>query len=298
MSIQITTIICTFRRDSLLQTLQSISQITLPEGISFKVVVVDNDDQPSAKDKVLSVALPWPLEDIHAPARNISLARNAGLNSAQASNWVAYVDDDETVSPDWLKELWSVAQSQDADVVLGPALAVYPDYTPTWMVELDLHSSKPVLKASPPHTGHTCNVLFKWSGTPWQDTRFELARGLTGGEDTAFFFELSKLGAKFAIADRAEAFEVVEDRRMSFNWLARRKFRMGQSYSTVAHGTISRVKLGGLAAIKCVASFSMYCLNIGREVRRNFWLLRAIFHAGVVGGCLNLSQQKLYEAPN
>jgi succinoglycan biosynthesis protein ExoM len=57
-------------------------------------------------------------------ARNISVARNACLDAATAP-LVAFIDDDEVASPEWLVALVGTWESSNADVVLGPVQALY-----------------------------------------------------------------------------------------------------------------------------------------------------------------------------
>ena len=296
MSDRVSVVVCTFRRESVRQAIRSLDAISVPDDVELKLIVVDNDDLPSARHSVQSTECRWPLEYVHAPARNISIARNAGLDAASQSEWIAFIDDDETVSKSWLENLWETISAGNVDVVLGPALADYPPHAPDWMADIDMHSNIPVLKSKPPQTGHTCNVIFRWKGTPWSGLRFDEGRGQTGGEDTAFFFEVSRAGAVFSINESAVVYEIVDDRRLTFDWLAQRKFRMGQSYSTIASSTSSKLQLAAGSAIKCVFSRGMYVLMLPNRSKRNFWRLRSIFHAGIVAGCFSVSQQKLYQS--
>jgi glycosyltransferase involved in cell wall biosynthesis len=55
------------------------------------------------------------------------VARNACLDAATAP-LVAFIDDDQVASPEWLVALVGTLESSNADVVLGPVQAVYgPD---------------------------------------------------------------------------------------------------------------------------------------------------------------------------
>ncbi|TIX15341.1 MAG: glycosyltransferase, partial [Mesorhizobium sp.] len=75
--------VCTFRRPELADTLRSIAAMDRPAGFEIGVVVADNDDQPSAQAlvKALAQELKLPIRYRHAPARNISIARNACLDA-------------------------------------------------------------------------------------------------------------------------------------------------------------------------------------------------------------------------
>lgn len=288
-------LICTFRRPFLQETLASIAAQTVPEGISLGVIVADNDTGPSARPLVERIAaeFPFPLTYLHAPERNISVARNACLDAATAE-WVAFLDDDETAPPGWIAALWQAVQATGADAVFAPVRAVYPPGTPDWITGPDYHSNVPERRGGVVMTGHTCNALLRWVGTPWQGVRFDLGRGRSGGEDTAFFFALRRMGARFEATDGAQVFEPVTPGRLTFGWLAQRKFRMGQSYASSESSRLGQVRLALTALGKAGVCGVMALVFVGLPVKRNFWALRGCLHCGVVAGCLALPEPQAY----
>ena len=46
--------ICTYRRPEISKTLKSLSELTVPKGMTFKVVVSDNDENDRAKEYIES----------------------------------------------------------------------------------------------------------------------------------------------------------------------------------------------------------------------------------------------------
>ena len=286
-------LMCTFRRDEVAQTLASLGAQVLPEGVQMRVIVADNDDTPSARARVAAVDLPCPVTYVHAPARNISIARNACLDAA-TGDWVAFIDDDEVARPDWLAQLLGAAQRLGSDGIFGPAMAEYGPEAPDWMRAQDHHSNIPERRSGVVETGHTCNALLRWGDVPWRDARFDLARGQSGGEDTEFFFRLGQLGARFEICMDAIVTEPVAPKRLTLDWLLRRKFRMGQSYAASAPGTAARAKLFATAlgkAVICGGGALAFAFNADR---RRFWALRGAMHLGVCAGCLSLRQPQIY----
>ena len=107
--------VCTFQRPSVADLLASLAKVELPQGWRMRVIVADNDDTPSAKERVERGFAEHGLHGryVHAPARNISIARNACLDAASAP-FAAFVDDDETVRPDWLARLIARAEEEKA----------------------------------------------------------------------------------------------------------------------------------------------------------------------------------------
>jgi succinoglycan biosynthesis protein ExoM len=65
--------VCTFRRDSLEATLESIAAQTLPAGLSLRVIVADNDETPVAEARIHAIGarLGLDLDYRHAPVRAV-----------------------------------------------------------------------------------------------------------------------------------------------------------------------------------------------------------------------------------
>ena len=283
--------ICTFRRSFLAETLRSVATLAV-DDIDVRVIIADNDMVPSARDLVAEVqrGYVWPITYVHAPVANICIARNACLDAATA-DYVAFIDDDETVSPQWLSALLAKAEQSGADAVLGPVRAIYDAETPDWMVRGDFHSTLPVVVNGAIRTGYTCNVLIR-RAEPFAALRFDLALGKSGGEDTDYFHRLTSLGGTIEQAPDAIVYEPVPTDRAGMRWLVRRRLRMGQTHGMLVGGgrlpavTVAMAKASYCMAMAAATAFS----PIGR--RKN--LLRAVLHMGVVGGIMGVRQAVHY----
>jgi succinoglycan biosynthesis protein ExoM len=284
--------ICTFRRAHVAETLLSISRLVLEPDWSINVIVADNDDTPSAQGIVEKTArgCTFPVHYVHAPARNISVARNACLDAATAP-LVAFIDDDELAGSQWLAGLLATLQSTKADVVLGPVQADYgrecPRWMrecPSWMVKGDFHSIKPVWVGNEIKTGYTSNALFRRCAAPIEGRRFRLDLG-QGGEDTVFFSDVWRAGGKIAYAPAACVTEAVVPERASVRWLVKRRFRFGQTHALVlmrdCGGIKGRVKLFGLALVKAAVCSLAALVNVAEASRFWYWILRGTLHVGV-----------------
>lgn len=294
--------VCTFRRPELADTLRSLDAMQMPAGFDISIIVADNDDTPTARDLVtaLSRELTVPVRYQHCPARNISIARNACLDASTA-DFVAFIDDDETATPRWLAELAAVAQASGAAAVLGPVRARYRADAPDWMQRGDFHSTLPVWVRGEIQTGYTCNVLLRMGSDSLRGRRFSLARGQTGGEDTEFFDQMHKAGGRIAFSPDAWVDEVVPRSRAAFDWLGRRRFRVGQTHGHLlgrnARG-IGLVKQVGLASAKAIYCFASALPVVISPVRRNRSVLRGIMHVGVVSGLVGIREIRLYGQPS
>lgn len=290
--------VCTFRRRSIEATLASLAAQSVGRE-AFRVIVADNDDDDRARGFIEGVAAREGLRLTyrHAPARNISLARNAALDAASAP-FVAVLDDDEVAEPTWLEALLRTAQESGADVVLGPVRARYAPEQPRWMREGDFHSTLPVVRDGTIATGYTCNVLFRRTGAALDGARFRLDLGRSGGEDTEFFHRAFRAGARIVFAPDAVVSEPVEPGRARLSWLMRRRFRSGQS-----HGLILRAAAPGPArrAVEVVrASAKLAVCGAGAVLfapsprRGASYLLRAALHAGVVSRLAGVRELTIY----
>ncbi|TJV21959.1 MAG: glycosyltransferase family 2 protein [Mesorhizobium sp.] len=294
--------VCTFRRPELADTLRSLDAMEMPAGFDIRIIVADNDDTPTARDLVaaLSRELTVPIHYRHAPARNISIARNACLDASTA-DFVAFIDDDETATAPWLAELVAMAQQSGVAVVLGPVRARYRPDAPDWMRRGDFHSTLPVWVRGEIRTGYTCNVLLRMGSDSLRGRRFSLARGQTGGEDTEFFDQMHKAGGRIAFAPEAWVDEVVPRSRAAFEWLGRRRFRVGQTHGHLlgsSASSIGLVKQVGLASAKAIYCFASALPVVVSPVRRNRSVLRGIMHVGVVSGLVGIREIRLYGQPS
>jgi succinoglycan biosynthesis protein ExoM len=275
--------ICTYQRPQLVFTLRSLAELELPFGCQLRVVVADNDQEPSAQVTARTMAdeLGLTLEYIHAPAHNISIARNACLDAASAT-YVAFVDDDEIVSSKWLIAMLETFDSAQADIVLGPVQALYPAGCADWLRVGDFHSTRPVYVGGKIITGYAGNVMMKRECPALQGIRFQEDLGITGGEDTDFFGRAYKAGATIDYAEAALVLEGMSESRATLNWLVRRRWRFGQTHALLLRETGGGGKITAAKAFaKALACFGMMLLTVLYPIRRRYWLLRGTLHLAV-----------------
>jgi succinoglycan biosynthesis protein ExoM len=292
--------VCTFRRPQVIDTLASIAALTPVSGWRIEVVIADNDAEPTARERVeeAKARLGLDLTYVHAPRSNISIARNACLDAARGA-FCAFVDDDETLEPQWLASLLATADLTGADAVLGPARSIYGEDAPAWMRKGDFHSTYPViLKGGVIRTGYTCNVLICRTKPSIRALRFDLALGQSGGEDTDYFAALHHAGGKIAYAPDAVVTEPVAQNRLSMNWLTTRRYRFGLSHANMLlmkdRSLAQRLKLLASAGSKVAFCGAMAVLTFWDPVawRRNF--LRGALWWGVIAQVLKNRTIKLY----
>jgi succinoglycan biosynthesis protein ExoM len=286
--------VCTFRRPSLDQTLGSIAAQVLPAGVVARIIVADNDLSDGRRSDIHAVAARLALDlcYVHAPARNISIARNACL-AAASSDWIAFIDDDEEAAPDWIAQL--VRQRSGANVIFGVSQARYPDpLTPNWVVKGDFHSNR-IAGNDEPWNGYTANVLIDRRFVVSVGLQFAVELGQVGGEDTRFFQEAYRLGAKFDYAPCALVWEDTPLHRASFRWLALRRFRSGQvHYLLVERDGARRHRLALTATAKALACLGAAALKLPLPHAARREALRGMLHVGVIASYLGFSPYREY----
>jgi succinoglycan biosynthesis protein ExoM len=232
---------------------------------------------------------------VHAPARNISLARNAVLDAADG-DWLALIDDDQVAGSDWIAALVAAAQAQGCAAVLGPVRAVYPPQTPRWIADGDFHSFRPVRVGGRILKGYSCNVLINMDIVRRAGLRFDLSLGRMGGEDDDFFYRLTDAGGVIGEAEAASVFEPVPASRAKLGWLLRRAFRSGQSHGRrqlrrALPGRLLQLVLASVKSAACLLGAAALALF---PVRGRRWLVRGALHAGAVARLAGIKELELY----
>jgi succinoglycan biosynthesis protein ExoM len=291
---EVTVCICTFRRASILRALESVSTQELPKNVSVHFLIIDNDDEPSARHVVNGFTLKSGIEVdyIHAPGRNISLARNAALEAVR-TRWLAFIDDDERASPSWLAKLW--AARTNANIVFGPCEAIYPEETRAWIKTGDYHSNRWPANTGI-DTGYTSNVLIDTKFVRRHGLQFDTVLGRTGGEDTMFFNALYRHGGVLAYAHDAVVYEDVVPARINLRWVMTRKYRAGQVYAMMVHGfgDASYRRVSFSAPLKITACLAMSVATMFRPAYAMRWLIRGTFHSGVLSFSLGIKIHEEY----
>lgn len=296
---------CTYKRPQVRETIASLCTLQVPDNCRLSLVVCDNDNTRSGELAVTEAAhhLPFDWKYMHAPAHNISIARNAILQDVRSrgADYLAFLDDDEHVGSNWLAALFARHTLTGAGAIVGPVRAEYSADAPAWMIKGSLHDTVPDVDANGfAHTGYTCNMLVDLSHPALDSLEFDVALGQSGGEDTDLFARYLERGGRIAFAPDAPAFETVPPARAQFQWLLRRRFRMGQTHGAIvcADSTMGmRAVQAAKAGAKVAACMGMAMVNLPSQLKRNQAVLRAALHFGALTACFGSEPLRLY-VPN
>jgi len=240
--------VATYRRPAWLRLLlQDLAAQRFAQAVGLRVLVVDNDPRGSARDIASAFG---GVRYLVQPQKNIALTRNAALDAADA-DWLAFVDDDERVGPDWLQTLLDAQQRFDADVVFGPVVGLLPPDAPPWVRRGGFFTTPAAATGTEQRWGATNNALLRARFVA-EGARFDARFGLTGGEDTDFFYRLWQRGARLVWCQEALVSEHVSDERMTPRWLLRRNFRSGQRFADIVEHPMRGLRLWAWA-LRCSA---------------------------------------------
>lgn len=130
----VTVAICTWNRaDLLAPTLDRLRRLTIPAGLKWELVVVDNNCTDATPAVLEEAAKHLPLRAVTEAKQGHSHARNRAVAEAGAPLLV-WTDDDVLVHPDWLADLVrAAADHPDAAFFGGPIRPWYPVPPPAWV---------------------------------------------------------------------------------------------------------------------------------------------------------------------
>lgn len=289
--------ICTYRRKAVAETIASLGAQRVPENCRLEIIVADNDIKPSGAETVARAGeqIKFPVKYVHAPQQNISIARNACLDAADGE-YVAFIDDDEVATPEWIYALYTGSKQRNLDVAFGPVIARYPEDTPEWLVKADFHSTR-ATQDSGLNTGYSGNSFFCVTHPAVRGRRFNLDRGRTGGEDTQFFHECFLDGAQLGFIASAQASEPVPADRLSMDWLVMTRYRSGITYGKVVkyRGNVAATSAQcAISYVKCLVLLANSIIPFRSNSKKRTDYIRAMFHLGCANAAFSAREQEMY----
>lgn len=222
--------VCSNGRESLVDCLRAILVQEPPPATSMQLILVDNTGPGALAARMEESGLAGEVTTVHEPRPGIPMARNAALAAALAHkpDLIAFIDDDEIVSADWLPSLHAVLIKTGADVVQG-RLVHAENFDEALARAASPRQKNRTPKTRTRRTASTFNVLFRsWLITSPLSLRFD--ENLNSmGEDTEFFMRASDAGALIIHTDAAPVFEAWPAERRTLESLRRRSWQGGAS---------------------------------------------------------------------
>ena len=245
---------CTFKRPAgikkLLEHLEPAVEL-LQGHATVKTIVIDNDANGSARETVEHFAklAQHPIEYQIEPNPGIPAARNASVSWAmdQHADFLAFIDDDEYPSKEWLQlHLTYLQENPDVSVVNGPVVPSFPEGIPKWK-QIDSTFKRPErITGTRMGSCATNNTLVRKNVFEIVPEWFDEAFRLTGGSDSDFFGRAAVKG--IIIHHYAEPFvtEDVPKSRLTLKWIISRHIRLASCNAS------RRIKLKQTSRFACL----------------------------------------------
>jgi glucosyl-dolichyl phosphate glucuronosyltransferase len=139
---RISVILSTFNRCQYLRgALESVARSEFSEAVEWEVLIVDNNssDQTPEVAKEFVVRYPGRFRYLFEPRQGKSYALNTGIRESQG-DVVAFLDDDVTVAPTWLRNLTMTLETGEWAGAGGRTLIPEPCSVPRWLALAGPHS--------------------------------------------------------------------------------------------------------------------------------------------------------------
>ncbi|MCB1834736.1 MAG: glycosyltransferase [Geminicoccaceae bacterium] len=241
---------CTCNRGPLLQlALEHVARIEWDGPGEYELAMIVVDNAPDGKARVtcdtVRAQMPFPLHFVEEHERGASHARNRVVREMLEcdGDFLAFLDDDDRVEPDWLAQLLRRQVETGADIVMGSFIDELPDDPPQAFEEkhrrLLKRAEKPIWnRFGLPNAMATCNVLIARSvleKLTIAGNAFDPTFSMTLGEDSDFFMRARKVGARFARARGSAIHYRIPPERTSATARFRHRFKMGRAEAKLVH---------------------------------------------------------------
>ena len=244
--LSVTVAVLTRQRPRMLAaTLDSFDALAAPDSCTVRFLVVENDDAPRSREVVEArggrLAL-GPLDYVLETEPGIPFGRNRAAREASAagSDLLAFVDDDETVDRDWLRNLLRGYRRSTA-LLLGAPLRAAPVAPGLSWAQRKIHEGIAARYARKEHraarradlagTPGVTIVTNNWLAdlTIFRDHGiwFDEEMRFTGGTDAKLSAEVDKRGLPTAWVADAVVYETIPPDRLTFGY----QFRRGRDQS-------------------------------------------------------------------
>jgi len=218
---------------------------------------------------------------LDSPHNNIATGRNIVLSN-RSYRLLAFIDDDEIPTDRWLIELTKVLLMHKCAVVTAPVHPKFPENTPRWLKELDLHNTVGKKDGDELRFTGTGNVLMDTAKI--NNISFNESYGKSGGSDTVFFLQITDDNQRILWAEKASLYETIPVERASLKYFLKRAMIQGRNYKNIMieRGEISSNSLFCIRAI-LVISISLPVASVLLIIRNKHagrWLKRAFANIG------------------
>jgi glycosyltransferase involved in cell wall biosynthesis len=224
------------RPDILSQLLRSVQQCSINRTLIdiITIIIVDNDANKTAEtisSKIKDqLTRPFELHYFNYSVKGLANVRNELIKKAFLfqPDFLAFIDDDEYVSEQWLNELLTAVIQNNTDAARGPVLASIPvgiSKSKRHLLQREKHNNNEIIS-----TWTTGNLMIRRSSLEKYGVWFDSHFNKTGSEDTYFGMQMARKGASIVWAANAITYEVIPENRTNIKWFIKRKYRGASTF--------------------------------------------------------------------
>ena len=309
----ITVLICTHNRGSLLwDTLNSFFAPRFDLGVSYELIVVDNNSKDSTADIIREFIdrFPGKIKYIFEKRVGLSNARNAGIRVSKGEI-IAFTDDDVFFDPQWINEVVKIFREYpDAACMGGKSIPVFDGSRPDWITD-DLlgiygstNSGESIRYMEFPEHPYGLNMafrkeVFKKVGM-FNPKLGRVKESLISNEEKEFFWRVNKAGLKTIYTPNAIVKHRISIERLQKKWVLNRFYWQAisdviflQMHSPESKSTLLKEAFADLskAGQTILGKYPFH-------LKKAYWHLQnSKFQQWVHASCkLGLARQKIREA--
>jgi len=280
--------ICTYQRPQMLgRLLKELDRQETGGLFTYSIVVADNDRLQSAAQVVSEFAAvsSIPVRYCVQPQQNIALTRNMALRNA-SGDYIAFIDDDEFPTGNWLLTLFETSTEYGADGAVGPVKPYFYEKPPKWLVKGGFHerTSYTTGLVIDWRKGRTNNLLFKRAILTPEAQAFRPEFLI--GEDQDFFRRMIERGHSFVWSNEAVVYEVIPQSRWKRSFLLRKALFQGAL--DPAHPDVGLRNIAkSVIAVPSYSAALPFALFAGHHIFMTV-LVRLFYHIGKLLGVLRI----------
>lgn len=253
MSLRYTVALCTHNHaDRLVRTLADLAHLRPPKH-PWEFLVVDNGCRDGTPDLLARQIWPdgWQVRVVREDKLGLSNARNRAIADARGE-YLIFMDDDETVDPDWVCAFERLIDAQQPDAFGGRQVVLFEDARPPWLRDEllgflgELNRSDHIAPLTDPHTpfyggnfGFRRAVCDRIGGF---DSMLGRKGGdNTGGEEVDFYRRLLDTDFKVWWTPEAVIHHRIQATKLARSYFYDLHYRMGRMEAIRKRGLGSRV---------------------------------------------------------
>lgn len=238
----VTVAICTWNRSNLLdQTLTQMHHLCIPHGVTWELLVVNNNCTDDTATVLRRHAERLPLRQLFEPTQGLSNSRNCAVSNARGQ-LLLWTDDDVLVDPTWLAEYTQAARDWSQATFFGggidPWFVDQPPRSilqnlPTIACAFALNQSPPQVRPLAPHESpFGANMAFRTEVLreyPFNPRLGRVKAGLIGDEEGDVLERMRAAGHSGIWVGTARVKHYIPPERANWSFIWRYYTGMGRS---------------------------------------------------------------------